>query len=99
MTKKKKETLIQMVVAPDLARTIKKCAASNEESVSSFVRRVVANALADMQGPKTLRDEFAMAALTGLLASRPMMNRSEEDEFWAMAYVYADRMLVARKAS
>ena len=45
---------------------------------------------------KTLRDEFAMAALTGLLA-----HASGEDprRCPAMAYVLADAMLTARKES
>lgn len=54
-------------------------------------------------GKKTLRDEFAMAALTGLLAC----SMSERPSWWddsdvtggiaRRAYQYADAMIVVRK--
>lgn len=52
--------------------------------------------------PKTLRDEFAMAALTGMLAANPQgvpgMNEDNVDEIMAReAYASADAMLAERK--
>ena len=44
--------------------------------------------------PKTLRDEFAMAALTGLLASDVQDGAAV---FAKLSYVLADAMLEARK--
>lgn len=43
---------------------------------------------------KTLRDEFAMAALTGVLASE---SRDSRENFAAACYKMADAMLEARK--
>jgi hypothetical protein len=43
---------------------------------------------------KTLRDEFAMAALTGLLANNPV--RTDLD-YPKLAYWFADGMTEARK--
>lgn len=55
---------------------------------------------------KTLRDEFAMAALTGWLASQPLIkgipiseNVEDAELMTEVAYVYADAMLQARKES
>lgn len=44
---------------------------------------------------KTLRDEFAMAALTGLLASGPY--DCDQHGLASDAYLYADAMLAARE--
>lgn len=44
---------------------------------------------------KTLRDEFAMAALAGLLACPVSEGRPEEFAKWS--YQYADLMLEARQ--
>lgn len=44
---------------------------------------------------KTLRDEFAMAALTGLIANPQNMNALKQNA--EAAYRYADAMLEARK--
>ena len=41
----------------------------------------------------TLRDQFAMAALTGILARRPTSREDAAEE----AYAYADAMMEARK--
>jgi hypothetical protein len=50
-----------------------------------------------MPEAKTLRDEFAMAALTGLLANA-VDDGSMGAEDWASdAYLFADKMLEARK--
>ena len=54
---------------------------------------------ADAPAPeaKTLRDEFAMAALTGLLANA-VDDGSMGAEDWASdAYLFADKMMEARK--
>lgn len=49
---------------------------------------------------EVLRDQFAMAALTGLLARRPKENGVEreavQDAWSRTAYEYADAMLAAR---
>lgn len=48
-----------------------------------------------------LRDEFAMAALTGILAARPYHGTRSDDAtvFAAAAYTLADAMLKQREAS
>ncbi len=47
---------------------------------------------------KSLRDEFAMAALTGLIANGKTDPEEYTYEFIAMvAYKFADRMLAERK--
>jgi hypothetical protein len=48
--------------------------------------------LAQAKQKKTLRDEFAMAALTGLLANPNLASRSFEE----CAYEFADGMLKER---
>jgi hypothetical protein len=49
---------------------------------------------------KTLRDEFAMAALTGLLAMGADGGWSAEPGAYAKrAYAYADAMLAARESA
>lgn len=65
---------------------------------------VVQEQVEQTQEVKTLRDEFAMAALTGWLASSPLIKgrsiRGTEEDAESMAssaYVYADAMLQARK--
>lgn len=51
-----------------------------------------------MSEVKTLRDEFAMAALTGMLAS-PSTSAWADSEYWSqVSYVFADAMLEARAA-
>lgn len=50
---------------------------------------------------KTLRDEFAMAALTGLLASESLLNTKDVDTLnfdviADLSYRYADAMLAER---
>jgi hypothetical protein len=46
----------------------------------------------------SLRDQFAMAALTGLIGQKRAINHSESDESLSRwAYSYADAMLEARK--
>jgi hypothetical protein len=60
------------------------------------------NSLAQANITKTLRDEFAMAALTGLLANRKLMEQfladpEHEDWFADLAYQNADAMLRERK--
>ncbi len=58
---------------------------------------LVTNASAPMLETKTLRDEFAMAALTGLLANA-VDDGSMGAEDWASdAYLFADKMMEARK--
>jgi hypothetical protein len=46
-----------------------------------------------------LRDEFAMAALTGLLAGRTYWNTTDGLVYAATAYTLADAMLKQREAS
>lgn len=46
--------------------------------------------------PKSLRDEFAMAALIGAL-SAPIWQYTEQNEVAKAAYKYADAMMEARK--
>ena len=46
--------------------------------------------------PKTLRDEFAMAALTGILANTDLSN-STAHEFAEIAYGQADAMMTERR--
>lgn len=46
---------------------------------------------------ETLRDRFAMAALTGLLACRPPHSTVTRKERAEYAYKYADAMMEARK--
>jgi len=60
------------------------------------------NSLAQANITKTLRDEFAMAVLTGLLANRKLMEQfladpEHEDWFADLAYQSADAMLRERK--
>jgi hypothetical protein len=58
---------------------------------------LVTNASVPMLETKTLRDEFAMAALTGLLANA-VDDGSMGAEDWASdAYLFADKMMEARK--
>jgi len=45
------------------------------------------------------RDEFAMAALTGLLASRAYWNTTDGFVYAKAAYTIADAMLKQREAS
>jgi len=45
------------------------------------------------------RDEFAMAALTGLLASRTYWNKNDGLVYAKAAYTIADAMLKQREAS
>ena len=45
---------------------------------------------------KTLRDEFAMAALAGMMAN-PMWDDDDTPDIAGCAYVLADAMLEARK--
>ena len=47
---------------------------------------------------KTLRDEFAMAAIAGMIASCPVTDRTEINKrIWAnVAYDFADALLAAR---
>ncbi len=47
--------------------------------------------------PKTLRDELAMAALTGLLSASKGAGVINGDELARNAYRFADAMLAARK--
>jgi hypothetical protein len=52
---------------------------------------------------KTLRDEIAISALNGMLASSPVTDRRDPDQVnhagWAQnAYRFADAMLAAREA-
>jgi hypothetical protein len=49
-----------------------------------------------IHSPKTLRDEFAMAALIGMLNSKALahLRHAEQAE---TAYAFADAMLAARK--
>jgi hypothetical protein len=51
------------------------------------------------QPSKTLRDEFAASALTGMLASAPLFDRTKiNKKVWVrMAYKWADAMLAERK--
>lgn len=48
------------------------------------------------ESPKTLRDEFAMAALTGWLADGSVSN---EETAAVRAYEFADAMMAARAQS
>lgn len=57
------------------------------ESICSIAR--------DMEKLPTLRDQFAMAALQGLISCEPP--RHSHKEFAEWAYEYADAMLAARK--
>ncbi len=57
--------------------------------------------LAQAKQKKTLRDEFAIAALTGLLANKKLMEQfltdpEHEDWFADLAYQHADAMLRER---
>ena len=47
---------------------------------------------------ESLRDRFAMAALTGMLSSAPIVDRTKVGKLkWAqVAYTFADAMLKAR---
>lgn len=47
----------------------------------------------------TVRDQFAMAALQGMLASAPIVDRTtiDRDRWSKVAYEWADAMLAARK--
>jgi hypothetical protein len=57
---------------------------------------LVTNASVPMLETKTLRDEFAMAVLTGLMADHTAPDRPPE--FFAdLAYKYANAMMEARK--
>lgn len=49
---------------------------------------------------RTLRDEFAMAALQGMIASDPVVDRKTVNrDVWArVAYEFADAMLRARES-
>lgn len=49
----------------------------------------------DMEKLPTLRDQFAMAALQGLIACETTHGNHEEFAEWA--YEYADAMIAARK--
>lgn len=49
----------------------------------------------DMQAKADLRDEFAMAALTGLLQQG--YDKFDPSEWSNQAYAYADAMMEARK--
>ena len=54
----------------------------------------------DMQAKADLRDEFAMAALTGLLANpalEPTIKKHGAKWFDENAYAFADAMMEARK--
>jgi hypothetical protein len=51
-------------------------------------------ALSQQQNASTLRDQFAMAALTGLLANPDAAKYKDRAE---VAYNYADAMMEARK--
>ena len=44
----------------------------------------------------TLRDQFAMAALTGIMAN-PVYNDEDSDDIAVIAYGMADHMLAARE--
>ena len=57
--------------------------------------------LASVSVYERLRDEFAMAALTGILAARPYHGTRSDDAtvFAAAAYALADAMLKQREAS
>ena len=59
--------------------------------------RLAVDRVADAQRAQpTLRDQFAMAALTGMFAGRPPGELPAED--WAAAaYAWADAMIEARK--
>ncbi len=48
-------------------------------------------------GDGTLRDQFAMAALTGLINRAFSELGNSESAYAALAYEYADAMLEARK--
>lgn len=50
------------------------------------------------EAPKTLRDEFAMAALTGLLSDLASDERSVGD-LAATAFIFADAMMAERAKS
>jgi hypothetical protein len=56
-----------------------------------------------MKKPKTIRltirDQFAMSALNGMLSSPPIVDREtvNKDKWAGIAYAWADAMLRARK--
>lgn len=47
----------------------------------------------------TLRDYFAAAALTGIIAQLPLSERPNSKAYAAHAYVFADSMLAEREKS
>lgn len=49
--------------------------------------------------PASMRDEFAMAALSGMLATPHNWPQQDADEFAGAAYRFADAMLEARNAN
>ena len=50
-------------------------------------------------GGATIRDQFAMAALTGFLADVSSVEIEDVAHYTALAYMYADAMLVAREGT
>ena len=64
--------------------------------VEGVERELAVDTPAMLAGDKTLRDEFAMAALTGLIAARAVWTDSSFDRAASRAYQFADAMLEAR---
>jgi hypothetical protein len=72
----------------------------SEKTMSEYDRghgRGYAEALEDFRTLPTLRDQFAMAALSGLLAADPD-RYTDPASYWAKdAYAHADAMLRVRE--
>ena len=77
---------------PDgLRDALKKAAKRNERSMNAEILARIAD------DPRTLRDDIAIAALTGLLATAPAMKGDTADEAIALAcYRMADLLLAER---
>lgn len=89
------------LLAAEIVRRLPALAADNAQNAATVIENLIAEAeskdilkagLATVQ--ETLRDRFAMAALTGIISGS---EREEYGSFTDSAYKYADCMMAARK--
>lgn len=67
---------------------------ANNSNATSYGAITAITSILDCDGEKTLRDEFAMAAMQSILANNKTIDRNLLGE---SAYFYADGMMAYRK--